>query len=261
SIAIGALSPLTTYYFRIRGFDALGNSNYSNTANATTTSQVPLLDFSSGFAGSTSKLTYNGSAAINGTKAELTDGVHTSQAGSVFSTRSVDITKFTTQFNFQISPGSSTADGFTFCIQGAGNTALGATGGGLGFQNITPSVAIKFDLYNNAGEGGDSTGLYTNGAAPTNIGSIDLSSTGLDLHSGDIFQVVMNYDGTTLTVTLEDTVTNKSATQNYTINIPTTLGGTLGYVGFTGGTGGLVATQDILSWTYTATASASPNAP
>jgi hypothetical protein len=261
SIAIGALNALTTYYFRIRGFNALGNSNYSNIANATTTSQVALLDFSGGFAGSTSTLTYNGSAKINGTKAELTDGVNTSQAGSVFSTNAVDITKFTTQFNFQISAGSSTADGFTFCIQGAGNTALGATGGALGYQGITPSVAIKFDLYNNSGEGVDSTGLYTNGAAPTNIGSIDLTSSGLDLHSGDVFQVVMNYDGATLTVTIEDTVTNKSATQNYTINIPTTLGGTLGYVGFTGGTGGLVATQDILTWTYTPTAATSPNAP
>ncbi len=227
SIAIGGLTQLTTYYFRIRGFNALGNSNYSNTASATTTSQVPLLDFSGGFAGSTNKLTFNGSAAINGSKAELTNGL-VSEAGSVFSTNSVDVTEFTTQFNFQINAGT-TADGFTFCIQGVGNT--------------------------------DSTGLYTNGVAPTNVGSIDLTPSGIDLHSGDIFQVVMNYDGTTLTVTIEDTVTGKSATQNYVINIPTTLGNTLAFVGFTGGTGGLTATQDILAWTYTATAATSPNAP
>src|SRR5262249_49358992 len=115
--------------------------------------------------------------------------------------------------------------------------------------------------YNNSGEGVNSTGLYTNGAAPTNLGAIDLTSSGIDLHSGDTFQVVMNYDGTTLTVTITDTLTSKSATQNYAINIPTTLGGTLGFVGFTGGTGGLVATQDILTWTYTPTAATSPNAP
>ena len=51
SVAIGGLTPLTTYYFRIRGFNGLGNSPYSNTAQATTTSQVALLDFSGGFAG------------------------------------------------------------------------------------------------------------------------------------------------------------------------------------------------------------------
>ncbi|HEV2947776.1 MAG TPA: fibronectin type III domain-containing protein, partial [Gemmataceae bacterium] len=260
SIAIGGLTPLTTYYFRIRGFNGLGNSNYSNTASATTTSQVAVLDFSAGFAGSTSQLTYNGSATIIGSKAELTD-VTNWQAGSVFSTNSVDITKFTTQFNFQISAGSGTADGMTFCIQGVGPTALGSAGGGLGYQGIASSVAIKFDLWNNSGEGVDSTGLFINGAAPTDAGSVDLTSTGIDLHSGDIFQVVMNYDGTTLTVTIKDTVTNKSATQNYTIDIPTTLGATLDYVGFTGATGGANAAQDILTWTYAPTAATSPNAP
>jgi fibronectin type 3 domain-containing protein len=259
SIAIGGLTSLTTYYFRIRGFNALGNSNYSNTANATTTSQGPLLEFSGGFTGSASLLTYNGSAAINGSKAELTNG-GSSEAGSVFSTNTVDVTQFTTQFTFQISAGTNTADGFTFCIQGVGNTALGASGGSLGYQGINSSVAVKFDLYNNSGEGVDSTGLYTDGAAP-NIPAIDLTPSGLDLHSGDIFQVVMNYDGTTLTVTIEDTVTKKSATQNYSIKIPTTVGNTLAYVGFTGGTGGLTATQDILTWTYTPTAATSPNAP
>jgi fibronectin type 3 domain-containing protein len=268
SIAIGGLSPLTTYYFRIRGFNSQGNSNYSNTASATTTNQVALLDFSGGFVGSTSALTYNGSAAINSSKAELTNGGG-NQAGSFFSTSPVDVTQFTTQFTFQISPGSNTADGFTFTIQGNGPTALGPSGGGLGYGpdhtggtgGIANSVAVKFDLYNNQGEGTDSTGLYTGGAAPTNVGSIDLTSTGVDLHSGDTMQVNMTYDGTTLAVTIQDTVTGKSATQNYTINIPTTVGNGTAYVGFTAGTGGLTATQDILTWTFSPNAATSPNAP
>jgi Legume lectin domain/Fibronectin type III domain len=268
SIAIGGLAPSTTYYFRIRGFNSLGDSLYSNTASATTTNQVALLDFSGGFAGSTSKLTYNGTAVINGTKAELTNGA-LNQAGSFFSTTAVDVTQFATQFTFQISAGTSTADGFTFCLQGNGPTALGPSGGGLGYGpdhvggtgGIAKSVAVKFDLYNNQGEGVDSTGLYTNGVAPTNVGSIDLTPTGIDLHSGDVFQVNMTYDGTTLSVTIKDTLTGKSASQSYTINIPTTVGGNAAYVGFTGGTGGLTATQDILSWTYSPTATTSPNAP
>jgi hypothetical protein len=268
SIAIGGLTPLTTYYFRIRGFNGVGDSNYSNTASATTTNQVAALDFGGGFAGSTSKLTYNGTAAINGTKAELTNGGG-NQAGSVFSTSPVDVTKFNTQFTFQLTAGTNTADGFTFCIQATGPTALGPSGGGLGYgpdntagaPGIGKSVAIKFDLYNNQGEGVDSTGFYTNGAAPTNIGSIDLTPTGVDLHSGDVFQVTMAYDGTTLSVTIKDTVTSKSATQAYTINIPGTVGGATANVGFTGGTGGLTATQDILTWTFSPNATTSPNAP
>ena len=59
-------------------------------------------------------------------------------------------------------------------------------------------------------------------------------------------------------VTITDTQTNKSFTHNYTINIPAAIGANGGYVGFTAGTGGLTAVQDILTWTYSPSASASP---
>ena len=66
------------------------------------------------------------------------------------------------QFTFQLS--NPAADGITFTIQNNGPTALGGDGGALGYAGIPNSVAIKFDLYNNAGEGPNSTGLYINGA-------------------------------------------------------------------------------------------------
>jgi hypothetical protein len=268
SFTVGGLQTSTTYTFRIRAFNAIGNSAYSNTASATT-SQAPTLNFSSGFANAGSLLTFNGTAKVNGTALQLTDGGN-NEAGSAFSTGKVDVTHFTTQFSFQLTAGTSTADGFTFCIQSAGATALGPTGGGLGYGpdttggtgGIFTSVAIKFDLYNNQGEGTDSTGLYTNGAAPTNVGSIDLTSTGINLHSGDTINVSMTYDGTALTVTETDPTVNKTATQSYTINISSTVGSGTAFVGFTGGTGGQTATQDILTWTYTPTATATaPAAP
>src|SRR5439155_5336767 len=197
------------------------------------------------------------------TKAELTNGGF-NQAGSVFSTSAVDVTQFNMQFTFQLTAGGSTADGFTFCIQGNSATALGPAGGGLGYGGtggIPNSVAVKFDLYNNMGEGVDSTGLYVNGAAPTNVGSIDLTPTGLDLHSGHTLLVKMTYDGASLVVTIKDTITGKSATQTYYVDIPTTVGNTTAHVGFTGGIGVLTATHDILSWTYSPTPATSPNAP
>jgi fibronectin type 3 domain-containing protein len=251
-----------TYYYVVTALN--GNSAplpaesaRSNEVSATPQAAGTGINFANGFAGAQG-LTLNGSAAFNGSKLELTNsGLH--QAGSFFATSPVSVTKFTTTFTFQLSAGSNIADGFTFTIQGIGPTALGPQGGGLGYgpdtagnpPGIGKSVAIKFDLYNNQGEGSDSTGLYTNGQAPTSAGSIDLTNTGINLHSGDVFQVTMTYDGTTLVVTIHDTVTGTSATQNYAINIPSVVGGNQAYVGFTGGTGGLVATQDILSWTYT----------
>jgi autotransporter-associated beta strand protein len=265
SIAIGGLQVSTKYYFRIRGLNSVGYSPYSNVANATTTSTAAALDFSGGFVGSTSKLTFNGTTALNGPMLELTNGGG-SQAASAFSTLPIDITRFSTQFTSQLSAGSSTADGFTFCIQGVGPNALGPAGGGLGYGGspggINNSIAVKFDLYNNAGEGVDSTGLYTNGASPFNVGSIDLTPSGIDLHSGDAINVTMNYDGTNLIVTLTDPSAGVSATQTYPIDIPGTVGDGTAYLGFTGGTGGLTATQDILNWTYSpTTVVVSPNAP
>ena len=44
----------------------------------------------------------------------------------------------------------------------------------------------------------------------------------------------MNYDGTTLEVIISDTNTGASDTQNYTVNIPSVVGGSTAFVGFTG---------------------------
>ena len=194
-----------------------------------------------------SPITLNGGAAMIENSLGLTDG-NPNEARSAFSTAPVNVQQFSTSFGFQLT--NPNADGFTFTIQGVGPTALGNNGGSLGYGGIPESVAVKFDLYSNQGEGPDSTGLYTDGANPM-LPAIDLSSTGIDLHSGDIFNAQLNYNGTTLTVVITDTVTNASATQSYAVNIPSIIGGTTGYVGFTGGSGGLTAIQDILNWNYT----------
>src|SRR5207248_2146684 len=96
---------------------------------------------------------------------------------------------------------------------------------------------------------------------PMNAGSIDLAPTGIDLHGGDVLRADLDYDGSHLRVTLTDTVTNATATQDYAVNIPAIVGANSAYVGFTGGTGGLAAVQDILTWVYAPGALFSPNAP
>ena len=107
---------------------------------------------------------------------------------------------------------------------------------------------MKFDLYSNNGEGTDSTGLYVNGAWPTTP-AVDMTSSGVNLHTTDVFNVQIIYDGTNLTMTITDTVTNATFTHAWPINIPTTVGGNTALVGFTGGTGGLTAIQEIIGWT------------
>ena len=84
-------------------------------------------------------------------------------------------------------------------------------------------MAIKFDFFNNAGEGTDSTGLYTDGADPT-VPAIDMTSSGVILNSGDSMACHMTYDGTNLTMTLTDVVVNTTFTYTWPINIPATIG-------------------------------------
>jgi hypothetical protein len=61
----------------------------------------------------------------------------------------------------------------------------------------------------------------------------------------------MRYSASTLTMTVTDlTVPANTFTTSFPISIPNTVGGNVAFVGFTGGTGGQTATQEILHWTY-----------
>ncbi|MEX0677394.1 MAG: hypothetical protein WD063_09980, partial [Pirellulales bacterium] len=243
------VAPETTYYYRVRAFDGGATSEYSNEIEvATPAPPAPAINFPNGFAGAAGEFSFNGpSAAIVGTSLQLTDGGMT-QAASVFALAPVSVAAFATQFDFLLLSGTAfTADGITFTIQNAGLAALGAPGGGLGYAGIGASVAVKFDLYDNTGEGPNSTGLQRNGSPVSVVG---LNGTGIDLHSGHVFSVNLVYDGSTLGVTISDTVTLAAATQSYTIDIPAVVGGDTAYVGFTGATGGLTAIQRVLNWTY-----------
>jgi len=189
----------------------------------------------------------NGSAKINGTRLRLTDGGG-NETASAWYANPVNVQTFTNDFTFQQT--TANADGFMFVIQNVGPTAIGGDGGSLGYaKTVTKSVGVKFDLYSNSGEGTNSTGLYTNGAVPT-VPAVTLGG-GINLHSGDIFKVHMTYNGTTLAMQITDT-TNPiyTFTTSWTVNIPSIVGGNTAYVGFTGGTGGQTAIQEIATWTY-----------
>jgi hypothetical protein len=204
------------------------------------------VNFGSGFGSAQNSIMFNGSAALSNSLLQLTNG-GANQAGSAWYNTPVNITQFTNDFAFQLV--NPNADGITFTIQNASLTALGGPGGSLGYAGIAKSVAVKFDLYNNSGEGIDSTGLYQNGALPTTPAS-DLSGSGINLHRGDKFSVHMTYNGATLAMTITDGATGAVYNTSWSINIPQVIGSNTAYVGFTAGTGGLTATQNIQTWSF-----------
>ena len=215
------------------------------------------IDFGTGFSnalqqmGGNPPMTFNGSSRLDDTRLQLTDGGY-QEAGSAFYSTAVNIRSFKTDFTFQLS--NAAADGFTFTLQGQGANALGGSGGALGYSEgerpgLQKSVAIKFDLYNNGGEGFNSTGLYVNGAAPY-FPSIDLTRSGIDLHSGSTIRVNLTYDGKTLAMKMTDQVTSASWFTQFDVDIPGIVGGDSAFAGFTGGTGGERASQKILTWIF-----------
>jgi glucose/arabinose dehydrogenase len=151
--------------------------------------------------------------------------------------------------------GTNGADGFTFVLQNdsRGASALGATGGAVGYSNIANSLAIEFDTYDNGAGDPDANhlSLLRNGNVNT---AVKNALTGIDLNSGSPLNAWIDYDGATnqLNVYLS-TTTTKPGTAVLTIDLVATLG-TKAFFGFTGGTGGFRNLQEIQNWTLNTTA-------
>ena len=252
TVSTGTSTLPGSYSLTVKGTSGALTHTATTMLIVTQSSGPTIVNFGSGF--TASGVQFNGHAKLDETHLLLTDTTSNNQVASAFSTAPVSVTTFTSAFSFQLM--SPSADGFTFTIQNAGITAIGSPGGGLGYGKISTStaaigksVAVKFDLFNNSGEGPNSTGLYTNGVPPT-VPATTLDG-GVNLHSGDVFLVQMNYDGVTLTLVVTDAIhPDQAVTVSFPIDIPATVGGNTAFVGFTAATGGTTATQEILNWTY-----------
>ena len=253
----------STYFYRVRAFDSAQRlSAPLNVASAVIGGgdQPAAFDHGNGFA-QHADLTSNGSAFFPGTHVRLTDD-RVGEDGTVWIAvnSGVGLGNFTTAFTFQVRPGvinpPRLADGFTFTIQGNDPSALGGEGGGLGYFGIRNSVAVKFDLIK---DGGNETGLYSDGHFPGTPapGSgdvvVSMNGSGVDILNQNPKQVVLTYGNGVLTETVTDLVTRAMFNTSYQVDIPSKVvpgPSNLFYVGFTGGTGGLAAVQDVLTWSF-----------
>jgi hypothetical protein len=228
-----------------------------------------VINFPSGF--SAGDLIPVGYAYLSGSAYRVSD-TQTNTSGAAWFPVPVNIQTFSTAFTLQFNSGAG-GNGMCFVIQNnpppytsstgkainwsGGPTVVSGESNGMGYGGmnavngtagqsfgILNSVALAFDLWSVR----NSVGVYTNGATPAG----SQVATGLTFNSSHAFNVSLSYSGTTLSLTMTDTVTGAKFTHNFTINIPSTVGANTAYVGFTGGTGGATAVQAVQSWTYTA---------
>src|SRR5262249_35829297 len=159
---------------------------------------------------------------------QLTDG-GAKETGTILTKDTVGTAQFHTDFTF---------------VQAAGQTT--PTGGEFDFifQNDGNSVGIYFAL-NSQNMLMSSTGITQNGQAAPPTGRI---GSGIDLGSQDVMHVTVNYDGTNLTWTIQDTATKvTSPTFSASLKIPSLVGSTAN-VGFRGSTGTSAAVQYVSTW-------------
>jgi fibronectin type 3 domain-containing protein len=220
----------------------------------------PVIDHSTphlaGFANATD-LTVNGSTFVSPSEhvVRLTNG--NNQTGSIFSNTRFAAGSFTTTFDVRLHEGSQPnyADGFTFDLQANSPTALGTGTAGIGYRGIGHSVAVIFSTFQHTGDPSSSwVGLSLNGAAPVIRVDTTQPPPGLLLNSQDIKQINLSYNGTTLTVRVQDVVQPELVfTTSFTVNIAQVIGSDTAYVGFTGASGSnsFWQLEDVVDWTFT----------
>jgi hypothetical protein len=208
------------------------------------TAQADILGFNNGVGWTANN---NGSGpTFTATTLTITDGGFF-ELRSAYNNTPQSITQFNASFTYQAtSPGGiGLADGTTFILQNQGLNALGLgnDGSGLGVNGISPSAEVELNVYAGHTIG---TNFEINGANSQNY----MSTSPVDLASGDPILVNLSYNGTTLTERLTDTVTSATFSTSYSVNLASVLGGSTALVGFTGSTGAGTSVQTVSNFSY-----------
>ena len=204
-------------------------------------------------------ITENGGVAVSfspilnafatvGSEYIITQAINT-QVGALWSDSKISLnTSFTISADlFFGAKDADGADGFSFIIQNASKTAIGETGGGLGYQGIGHSVAIEFDTWDNGfgfndivndHAAFDVDGSMSGIGAPIDLGNIE---------DGQYHPVTISWNAATHVITLSY---NGVVIGSQTIDVAATVGSDEAYIGFAGSTGAANNLQKIRDLTY-----------
>jgi hypothetical protein len=201
---------------------------------------------------------FNGVAAQSGSAIVLTPAAKW-QMGTAWWQRKVTLANqrsFSAYFTFTISsPGGTPpigADGIVFAIQTQSNGA-GSSGGGIGYEYITPSVGIEFDTWQNTNYSdiNDNHVGVDLGGNMHSVASVSANSVGT-FENGSTYYAWVDYNGPANDLQVRLSTTNNrpvNALLTYNGNLAASIGSDV-YVGFTSSTGGEWAKHEIDSFYF-----------
>lgn len=202
----------------------------------------------------------NGDASFSGGNCYTITSAINWQNGTVWYANQLDLSQpFDIEFsmNFGTNDGSG-ADGMVFVLQTVGTSAIGASGGGMGFEGFNPSFGIEFDTFENSANNGspavadisaDHMAFLRNGniehTSTNNLaGPVQASATSANIEDGQQHTVRITWNPANqflhayfdCSLRLFDTVDLVNSIFS---------GQNLVYFGFTGSTGGLNNNQSV----------------
>jgi MYXO-CTERM domain-containing protein len=197
----------------------------------------------------------NGSALLNGTDLVVTNNMSAQNASIMYLPRFASTADLHVQLQLRISQvNAGGADGMAFVMhtdpRGAG--ALATAGGGIGYgggNNITPSVVVELDTYQNGYDPNNNhIGIMLDGDE-TNHRAV--YTPGFDMRAVSSFYVWVDYTAamTQLDVYVSQSSTKPGAPQlSYSVDVAQHFGNQPFYMGFTGSTGGAQEQHEIVSF-------------
>jgi hypothetical protein len=197
----------------------------------------------------------NGSAIATGNDCyQLTPAVAT-QNGTVWYADQIDLNQpFDLAFEMFLGyTDVNGADGLCFVLHTQGTTAIGATGGGMGYLNFGTSLAVEFDTYQNQSPYSDpaydhiaiqKNGNVTHTSADNLAGPVQMSTANANTEDGQNHPVRIVWDPVTQLFSVYFDCLLRLQT---TVDITNTIFGGVNMVnwGFTAGTGGLSNIQSV----------------
>jgi gliding motility-associated-like protein len=197
----------------------------------------------------------NGSATYSGGDCYLLTPAVGTMNGTVWYADQIDLNEpFDLEFTMNFGTlDVNGADGICFVLQTVGTSAIGASGGGMGYQTFGTSLGIEFDTYQNGNFGDPSydhiaieyNGNINHSAATGHIaGPVQASSTSANIEDGQDHTVRITWDPATHLISVYfNCVHRLDGTFDLINNI---FGGeSMVYWGFTAATGGSVNNQSV----------------